>query len=151
MIAAVPDTEARSHVANAMSYSCRGSWSNCNHAGLLAVTALLTDPSLAGRVGEERAVLVEGVSKRVDAFNRAAATKGLRYPRYEGGFFVSVFTPDSKVTADIAADGGVFVVPMAGAVRIALCSVAVRDIELLVDHVALGVAAAEQAAAGATA
>ncbi len=148
LIAAVPDAEARSHVANAMSYSCRGSWSNCNHAGLLAVTSLLTDPSLAERVGKERAALVQGVSERVDAFNRAAGAKGLRYPRYEGGFFVSVFTPDAKVTTDVAAEAGVYVVPMDGAVRIALCAVAVRDIELLVDQVALGVAAAERQSAG---
>ncbi len=151
LIAAVPDADARSHVANAMSYSCRGSWSNCNHAGLLAVTSLLTDPSLVSRVGKERAALVQGVSERVDAFNRAASEKGLRYPRYEGGFFVSVFTPNAKVTADVAAEGGVYVVPMDGAVRIALCSVAVRDVEMLVDHVARGIAAAEQQAASATA
>ena len=144
LIAAVPDSEARSHVANAMSYSCRGSWSNCNHAGLLAVTSLLTDPSLSSRVGNERALLVEGVVERVDVFNRVAAAKGLRYPRYEGGFFVSVFTPNARVTADVAAEGGVYVVPMDGAVRIALCSVAASDIEMLVDHVALGIAAAER-------
>ena len=146
LIAAVPDETARRDVANAMSYSCRGSWSNCNHAGLLAVTSLLTDEALATRVGKERTALVEGVGERVAAFNRAAAEKGLVYPRYEGGFFVSVFTPNAKTTADVAAASGVYVVPMDGAVRIALCAVAVADIELLVDEVARGVAAATEAA-----
>ena len=82
------------------------------------------------------------MGERVDAFNRAAAEKGLIYPRYEGGFFVSVFTPNAKITADVAAEAGVYVVPMDGAVRIALCAVAIADIELLVDEVARGVAAA---------
>lgn len=147
LIAAIPDDAARTQVANAMSYSCRGSWSNCNHAGLLAVTSLLTDADLAQRVDKERQALVDLVNDRVEAFNRAAREKGLRYPRYEGGFFVSVFTPDARRTAEVAAEAGVFVVPMDGAVRIALCSVAVRDIEFLVEHVARGIEVAREEAA----
>lgn len=142
LIAAVPDEAARTHVANAMSYTCRGSWSNCNHAGLLAITSLLTTPELAERVGVERQALVDGVNERVEAFNRAARAKGLEYPRYEGGFFVSVFTPDARRTAEVAAEAGVFVVPMDGAVRIALCAVAVGDIDYLVEQVSLGIEAA---------
>ncbi len=143
LIAAVPDEQARTQVANAISYTCRGSWSNCNHAGLLAVTSLLTDPELAKRVAVERQGLVDGVNARVEAFNAVAQKRGLKYPRYEGGFFVSVFTPNARMTADVAAEAGVYVVPMDGAVRIALCSVAVRDIEHLVEHVARGIEAAE--------
>jgi aromatic-amino-acid transaminase len=78
----------------------------------------------------------------VEAFNRAARAKGLEYPRYEGGFFVSVFTPDARRTAEVAAEAGVFVVPMDGAVRIALCAVAVGDIDYLVEQVSLGIEAA---------
>ncbi|QDV08882.1 Tyrosine aminotransferase [Planctomycetes bacterium Poly30] len=149
LIAAVPDEAARTQVANAMSFSCRGSWSNCNHAGLLAITSLLTDADLARSTDQERDALVGLLNERVEAFNRAARAKGLRYPRYEGGFFVSVFTPDAKRTAEVAAEAGVFVVPMDGAVRIALCSVAEKDIDFLVEHVARGVEAAGGQAANA--
>ena len=147
LVAAIPDSAGREDVGNAISYTCRGSWSNCNHLGLLAITKLLTDASAAQAVAADRAALVELVNERVETFNEHAHRRGLIYPRYEGGFFVSVFTPDAKVTASIAAESGVFVVPMDGAVRIALCAVAKSDVPDLVDAVGKGVEAAESAAA----
>lgn len=142
LVAAVPDAEKRQQVANAMSFSCRGSWSNCNHLGILAITSIMEDESLRARVDAERHALVELTTRRVEAFNRAASELGLDYPRYEGGFFVSVFTPDSAVTAEVAEEKGVYVVPMAGAVRVALCAVPEVDVEHLVAAVAEGVEAA---------
>ena len=142
LVAAVPDAEKRQRVANAMSFSCRGSWSNCNHLGILAITSIMEDESLRDRVDAERHALVELTTRRVEAFNRAAGKLGLDYPRYEGGFFVSVFTPDSAVTAEVAEEKGVYVVPMAGAVRVALCAVPEADVEHLVAAVAEGVEAA---------
>lgn len=143
LIASVPDEAARTDVANAFSYTCRASWSNCNHLGLLAVAHILGDETLSARVEGERAGLVDLLSDRVVEFNREAGAAGLRYPRYEGGFFVSVFTPDARHTAKVAAENGVYVVPMDGAVRLALCSVAKADIPRLVLEVARGVRAAE--------
>ena len=144
LIASIPDASHRLDVENAISYTCRGSWSNCNHLGLLAVSKLLLDDDLRTRVGSERSALVSLLSDRVDAFNAAAGARGLVYPRYEGGFFVSVFTPDAEETARVAAAEGVYVVPMDGAVRLALCAVPQSDIPRLVDAVARGVDAANQ-------
>ena len=142
LVAAVPDPEKRQQVSNAMSFSCRGSWSNCNHLGILAITSIMEDERLRARVDSERRALVDLMIHRVEAFNRAARRLGLAYPRYEGGFFVSVFTPDSAVTAEVAEARGVYVVPMAGAVRVALCAVPESDVEHLVAAVAEGVEAA---------
>lgn len=149
LVAAIPDPAARQDVANALTYTCRGSWSNCNHLGLLAITDLITRDDYIERVAVDRRVLVDLTHRRVEAFNRCASEKGLKYPRYEGGFFVSVFTPNGKLTAEVAAEMGVFVVPMDGAVRLALCAVAESDIELLVEAVAKGVDVAEVEAQGA--
>jgi len=148
LCAAVPDEATREDVANALSFSCRGTWSNCNHMGILAITELLTDDARADRVTEDRAQLVQLLDARVEAFNEHAGAAGLRYPRYEGGFFVTVFTPDSRRTADVAAEDGVFVVPMDGVVRVALCAVPREDIEVLVRAVARGVEAAGGQLAG---
>ena len=132
LIAVVDDAAERTAVKNALSYSCRGTWSNCNHLGLLAITDLLTDPALRARVDEERAGLIELLGERVAVFNREASRAQLRYPRYEGGFFVAVFTEDAKATAAAAAVDGLFVVPLDGAVRVALCSTPVADVPRLV-------------------
>lgn len=140
------DREERRRLSNALAYSCRATWSNCNHLGLLAVTELLTDPELQRRSLEERAEMIQLLSDRVDVFNAEAARAGLTYPRYEGGFFVSVFTPDGERTAEVMRESGVFVVPMDGAVRVALCATPASSIPRLVAALAEGVGAASGSA-----
>jgi aspartate/tyrosine/aromatic aminotransferase len=141
-------------VESALSYSCRGTWSNCNRGGLAAVTRMLVDPLTARACAAERAALAGVLRARVDAFNALARGRGLRYPRYEGGFFVTVFSDRAAEKADAMRAKGVYVVPQVprgssrgghlagaplereaggGALRVALCSVAERDIARLVD------------------
>ena len=49
---------------------------------------------------------------------------------------MTVFTDDSIALVRRLQERGVFVVPIRGAVRIALCSVATRDVERLIDALA---------------
>jgi aromatic-amino-acid transaminase len=142
LVACVADPAERARVASALSYSCRGTWSNCNRGGLAAVTRLLVDPEMARACDAERRELQQLLLARVDAFNDRARGRGLRYPRYEGGFFVSVFSDHPREQAEAMRREGVFVVPQSlktggGALRVALCSVAARDVPRLVDALAV--------------
>jgi len=124
------------------SRTCRGTWSNCNHLGQLAATELITNPELNARWAAERDELVELLDQRIVVFNDLAAKAGLHTPRYENGFFIVVFTSDSDRTAAAMRDEGVFVLPIPGAVRIALCHTTKNDLPRLVDALKVGVAAA---------
>jgi aromatic-amino-acid transaminase len=139
LVAVTDDADERRRIKNALGYSCRGTWSNCNHLGMLAITSILSDPALRARADKEREVLRRLLSERVQEFNRCARAAGLAFPRYEGGFFVSVFTPDAKRTVARMQRDGVFVVPLPGAVRVALCSTPRADVPRLVDALAAGV------------
>ena len=110
--------------------------------GLLAVTELLTDPALRARAGTERADLSALLDTRVRAFNEHALAAGLDYPRYESGFFVTVFAEDGDRTAAAMRDEGVFVVPMNGGVRVALCATPASEVPRLVGALRRGVDAA---------
>jgi aromatic-amino-acid transaminase len=141
IVACVADEKERAMVESALSYSCRGTWSNCNRGGLAAVTRLLTDPELRRSCDAERDALKAKLRARVDAFNRLAKERALKYPRYDGGFFVTVFDDTPKEKAERMRAAGVFVVPQSlktggGALRVALCSVAEKDIAKLVDALA---------------
>lgn len=136
LIACDGDDAARKATQAALAYSCRGTWSNCNRGGIFAVSKLLTDSTLAAAASMEREALKALLLRRVEAFNAAAAPKGLKYPRYEGGFFVTVFHPDAAARAATMQQQGVYVVPQAGALRIALCSVAQHEVRRLVDVLA---------------
>lgn len=141
LLAVQPDEAERGRIQNALSFACRGTWSNCNHLGMLAVTDLLTTPEHRASSERERAALIRLLAERVDAFNREAVGKGLDYPRYEGGFFVAVFSSDAQATAAHMRDAGVYVVPLGGAVRIALCSTPTTEIPRLVAATVAGVEA----------
>jgi aromatic-amino-acid transaminase len=85
----------------------------------------------------ERDVFKRLLAARVAAFNtESKKKKKLRYPRYEGGFFVTVFDDDARAKAASMRDAGVYVVPSEGALRVGLCSVAERDVTRLVDALA---------------
>lgn len=149
LLATHADPAERSRLANALSFACRATWSNCNHQGQLAVAELLLDPARRRQADAEREGLRALLAARVEAFVRAAAAAGLRHPRYEGGFFVAVFTDDPERCAAAMREDGVFVVPLVtphgGAVRVALCSTPVADVPRLVAALARGVAVARRA------
>jgi aromatic-amino-acid transaminase len=136
IVACVPDEKERASTEAALSYSCRGTWSNCTRGGMRAITRLLTEPAMAKSSDAEREELKVLLGARVTAFNHAAKAKGLVYPRYEGGFFVTVFSDDAHERALRMKEKGVFVVPAKGALRVALCSVAEKDVPRLVDALA---------------
>ncbi len=133
IVACVPDKTERAQIDAAFGYSCRGTWSNCVRGGQRAVTRLLTDPELSVAVKKEREDLKDLLLSRVAVFNTRAKEANLRYPTYEGGFFVTVFCDDGPREAARMREMGVYVVPQKRAVRVALCGVSTPEIPRLVE------------------
>ena len=136
LLACEADEKERNATQAALAYACRGTWSNCVRGGLVGVTRLLTEPALKSACDAERVKLKALLQRRVQAFNAAAQPKGLRYPRYEGGFFVTVFHPEAEAQAKKMQEKGVYVVPQKGALRVALCSASEADVPRLVEALA---------------
>jgi len=136
LIAVAPDKAQRADIQAALTFACRGTWSNCNRGGLFAVTRLLSDPALALQVGAERAELVRLLAGRVDAFNTHARQARLSYPSYDGGFFVTVLTPQAASAGAALRKQGVFVVPVDGGLRLGICAVPVLQVPELVSALA---------------
>jgi aromatic-amino-acid transaminase len=127
------DPAERRILDNAFSFACRATWSNCNAGGMAAIARLLSDPALRARVDRERGALKALLDRRVARWNELAHQVGLRYPRYDGGFFVTVFCEDSQAACARLKAEGVYVVALPGALRVALCAVPERDVPRLVD------------------
>src|SRR6185369_9913049 len=98
---------------------------------MAAITRALTEPELHERVTSERAVLKALLDRRVAAWNESARAVGLVYPRYSGGFFTTVICDAASDVAAALKQDGVYVVPQAGGLRVALCGVPERDIPKL--------------------
>ncbi|MCU0680825.1 MAG: aminotransferase class I/II-fold pyridoxal phosphate-dependent enzyme [Polyangiaceae bacterium] len=131
LVAVATDEAERDELGAALSYASRGTWSNCNHGGLEAITRLLSDPELRASADAERRGILELLARRVAEWNRLAPGLGLRYPPYAGGFFVTVSCDDPPGAAAALRKHDIFVVPVSGALRVALCSVPLRDVERL--------------------
>lgn len=138
------DAQERSRLKNALSFSCRATWSNCNHLGMLVIGEILKHDDLRAQSERERQANIELLGARVEVFNRLAREAGLRFPRYEGGFFVSVFTPDAGLTCRFAQERGVYLVPLDGAVRVAICATSEADLPRLVATLSDAVRHAER-------
>lgn len=136
LVALHPEERERARLDAAFAFACRGTWSNCNAGGMAAITRVLTEPALKARVDRERAALKALLDRRVDKWNELAGKAGLKYPRYDGGFFTTVLCDEAHAVAGRLKTDGVFVVPQAGALRVALCSVAERDVPRLVESIA---------------
>lgn len=132
LIACTADDAQREQVRRVFAFAGRGTWSNCSAGGQAAIARCIAEPALRAAVDGERARLTQLLDARVCAFNAAANGTRLRYPRYDGGFFVTTFVPDAPAVATRLRARGVFTVPQAGALRIALCSVAAHDVPALV-------------------
>lgn len=136
LVAVHPDPAVRRAVESALTFSSKGTWSCCNAAGMAAIARVLLEPELRGRVDSERAELMRLLGRRIALWNEEAGRAGLRYPRLRGGFFSTVLCDRApEVAARLRADG-IFVVPLSGGLRVALCSVAERDIPALAAGIA---------------
>jgi aromatic-amino-acid transaminase len=136
LIATTPDDKQRALIENALTFSCRGLWSNCNAGGQFAIARVLTEPDLVKRVTDDRKALVNMLARRVSCWNELAGAKNIPYPRYQGGFFTTVFCKDSKSVAAALREKRVYLVPMPGVLRVAMCAVSEPHIERVVAGLA---------------
>jgi aromatic-amino-acid transaminase len=103
---------------------------------MAAITRLLTDADVRTAAENERAGFVKLLDERVAAFNGAAKRAKLHFPRYDGGFFTTIFAHDADGAARRMREEGVYVVPVDGAVRVGLCAVKKADVPRLVETAA---------------
>ena len=132
LVALHRDDETRGEIARALNFAARGTWSACNHAGQRTILRLLTESELGARVDAERDDLRALLDARWAAFAQASEGTGLQVPPWSGGFFTCVRTPDAPAVADALMERDVFVVPVEGALRIALCATRADQMDRLV-------------------
>jgi aromatic-amino-acid transaminase len=131
-----PSEAERTRIRDSLACQCCGTWANCNRGALVSITRLLTDPQLRAAIADERGAVIALLARRSAVFSRLADMADLIRPTYNGGFFTSVFVDDPQAVAARLRAEGVYVVPTAGALRIALSALRTADIPQLVGRLA---------------
>lgn len=115
---------------NAGNYQARNTWSNCNKAAITLIEKLDKNPSLIKEVEEEISVVVNLLKERADAFIKEADECGLKYYPFSSGFFLSIPCNNSDLVLDkLVEEENIYLIPVAGGVRVALCSMPVETIK----------------------
>lgn len=133
LIALVRDDLQRRAIEGALATAGRGTWGGCVRGGQVAVARLLQDPALRAAVDAERRTFATMLTARADAFRAAAAGTGLRYPRFQGGFFTTIFSENAADAAAHMRTAGVYVVPLAHGLRVGLCALPLPQIARTVN------------------
>lgn len=136
LVAVHPEEKIRRSVEAALGFTCRGTWSTCNAAGMAAITRVLTDPELRMRADRERDAFKSLLLARAQTWQRLSQELSLDCPRWEGGFFSTVMHEQPSALAAKLREEGLYVVPVHGGLRIALCSVSERALPRLASAIA---------------
>lgn len=105
----------------ALTQSCRGTWSNCAKAPQSLMLRLAQDGKAQARLAAEHRHWSEVLAARAQALDTALVTEGMAPLRWQGGFFVTVTTPEPEAACARLKAEGVFTVPLPEGLRVGIC------------------------------
>ena len=111
----------------ALTQSCRGTWSNCAKAPQALLLRLARDGKAQARLAAEHRHWSEVLASRALALDAALEVNGREALRWQGGFFVTVPTPEPEVICGRLKAEGVFTVPLPEGLRVGLCGLRAGD------------------------
>ncbi len=111
----------------ALSTSCRGTYSNCARAPMSLLLRMQADAAAQAALAAEHAHWRTVLATRADALDAALRAEGLDGAAWDAGFFVTLPADDAPALAERLTREGVFVVPMHGGIRVGVCGVRAAD------------------------
>jgi len=115
-------------------YSVRGRFSSVSQPGMNIIEKIFNTPDYKKQFIEELNIGKKLLKDRAILFLEEAEKNNLTIYPYCGGFFISVPTQNKNIFKDLVEDH-VFVIPMQGLIRVAISSLALKDIPELVRKI----------------
>ncbi|MDR0631754.1 MAG: aminotransferase class I/II-fold pyridoxal phosphate-dependent enzyme [Holosporaceae bacterium] len=115
----------------------RSTWSTVPRGGMDLFVKLHEDENLFAKLKTERDRIIAILKERAKIFLEEAKNIGLYHLPFRGGFFLTVpMWPElTKAVVQDLKRKNVFVLPIEGGLRIALCSAPTRKLRLLAQHI----------------
>ena len=128
MICVANTPEAAQEFFDVNQYSSRATWSNINRPAMKTLEIVYSDPELLKAVEAERSHYYNMIKARADVFVKEARACGLPMIPYLAGFFLSIPCEKNQEICDKLHEDHIYLVPQAGGIRIAMCSVPLSKI-----------------------
>lgn len=113
----------------------RTRWSNVNRAGISLLIEIDKNPELKEKIIKDIEKASTITKNRIELFTKEAKEADLDIYPVSGGFFASVKCEDGNVLAEKLKEKKIYVLPFAKAIRIALCSIPLNEIEGLAKRI----------------
>lgn len=113
----------------------RTRWSSVTRGSMHVMATIFNDLQLIEDVNEERSISMELIAKRAELFMQEADSANMNVLPYRGGFFITVPTETPEVVCEYLSERNIFMVPLSGGVRIAVCSIPKNQIKGLAAKV----------------
>ena len=131
MICMTQDKEIADEFKNVCSFSCRGTWSNCNRAAMATLSNIYADDALLAKVTHERQEYCKMLVERGQTFAKAAKEVGLKTVPFEAGFFVTVPCENAEAVGLELQKEGIFTVPVGKGLRVSVASISEEKCRML--------------------
>ena len=135
MLGITSDKEVAQEFFDINQMTSRGTWSNINRPAMRTVANIVLDPEKLKRYEEERNCYSRLVEERAAILECEGKAIDLPMLPYMGGFFVTIPSDNPKELSDELKKENVFLIPVAGGVRIAVCSIPKRQITGLAQRI----------------
>lgn len=120
---------------NAANFTARNTWSNCNKGMVSLVSKIDKDVKLQERLNEDLDVVVKQLNDRSSLFIKEAKEIGLKHYPYQSGFFITIPCKNNDEVINELKNRKIYLLPTAGSVRLAICSMPVTDVKGLAKKI----------------
>lgn len=118
-------------------FLARTRWSNVSKAGISLMTELYKNNQLKCDVINELNDAIKLINERAQLFIEEANKNNLYLYPYKGGFFITILFSNPELLANELKIQGVYVLPVATGIRIAICSLPKKDIYRIIKIIRL--------------
>lgn len=107
-------------IGNCMS---KCAWGSCSFAPMNAMMRIMRDPAKRAELYKERKDNFDMIRARAEIFTKEAEETSLAMLPYRCGFFITIPMKDDSAVCALLEKKNIFLVPIGGAIRIAICSI----------------------------
>lgn len=136
MLCVTQNKEIAEEFKRVVTFSSRGSWSNCIRAGQAAIAKVFNDEALLAKVFEERKAYEKLLSARCEAFKEAAAAAGLKTCPFNAGFFITIPCENDEAVNEELQKDRIFAIAIGGGIRIAISAISEKHCRMIPEKIA---------------
>lgn len=137
--------EAANEFSNINQVTSRATWTSINRGCMKLLVTIYQDPSLQAALEKERTQYYNMIKERADIFLREAKEVNLATLPYDAGFFLVVPAQNTDAVCTKLYSDNIFAVPLAKAVRIAVCAISATKLTGMAGKIAKAITAVNNA------